>query len=310
MKEKRKFRLICVLTTKCNLRCEHCYYQTGSSRIFKKELNVLNLCDFLTKNKKYIRGITLTGGEPFLYSQFSQLIQFLIESKLEFNLNTNLTLLDEQKRKFIMKAPINYISASFDAPLNFRKDLLHKSHLVAAKNLTRLLKNKGNAKIRIVCTMSKQNYSYLEKIYQSFKELNIDDFVFQPIYIPRDSSDFNKYSLFTLSKENLSNIFHRLQPWAEKFGYLSYLQFLKELFLNKKIFKRFPCCASKTLYLEPDGKIYPCFNSNYVVGKITACSVQDITKNKTFQKIKSYSKNLSCFEEKCLCAMPNTFKSN
>lgn len=59
------------LTNRCMHRCRHCYEEANKTG---KELDYVWLCDLLEKVKGYVTNITLTGGEPVLYSKLEDLL--------------------------------------------------------------------------------------------------------------------------------------------------------------------------------------------------------------------------------------------
>ena len=80
-----------LVTGKCNLSCRHC--SVNSHGNMQKDLPLASWIQILEKLKadKLIR-LTLTGGEPFCRSDFSQLISALAERPFRFSINTNGTL--------------------------------------------------------------------------------------------------------------------------------------------------------------------------------------------------------------------------
>ena len=301
-----KLNVMCVLTTNCNLNCSHCYFNTGARKKCINELNFNDFVSFLKRNKEHISKVTLTGGEPLLYSRFKDIICFFKKENIAFSLNTNLTLMDKEKLGLILSAPVKSISVSFDAPLDYKGDLLHKGHAAAVKNLKMLLKNKKNIPIRVVSILSRQNYLKAEEIYQSFKNLDIYDFSFQPVYVPKKYSE--KYSLSSLPKKELKELFLKLKQWAKEQNYGQFLKFLENYYLKGKIMK-FQCAALKTLYIEPDGKVYSCLNSSIVLGDFNSLKIADLINSRAFRKEKTKALNLSCFTDRCFCAIAPALKA-
>lgn len=104
------------LTTGCNLRCKYCfenkldsysYDKTMSWEMAKKSID--SFCSLLLKNKKTKGTVRFFGGEPLLnWNVLVRSVEY-IESKysecLQLNLvvNTNGTLIDDDKAKFFCK---------------------------------------------------------------------------------------------------------------------------------------------------------------------------------------------------------------
>ena len=80
------------VTSKCQLRCKHCYCRSYTHANAEMPLEIVrNLCeDFLSTEfplREY--GIILSGGEPLLYSRFEQLCNLVREFQGHVRLSTN-----------------------------------------------------------------------------------------------------------------------------------------------------------------------------------------------------------------------------
>ncbi len=82
------------VTTRCNLRCRHCYIEEGRS----EELSFKDVAGIL-KEFEEMQGLRLliTGGEPLLYSQFDSLNDFLPGISVRKVLFTNGILLTRER---------------------------------------------------------------------------------------------------------------------------------------------------------------------------------------------------------------------
>ena len=82
------------ITSRCNLRCKHCYNESGELR---KELDLqafLNAYDGIPDTEEC--SITLSGGEPLLHPQVWEFIDRIQKRKSTKNLIiTNATLITE-----------------------------------------------------------------------------------------------------------------------------------------------------------------------------------------------------------------------
>ena len=80
------------ITNRCNLRCKHCFNNSGGKSNDDMELSALiSIIEQLEKLK--VEKITFTGGEPLLYSQFNELLDFISTSSTRFIFNTNGTII-------------------------------------------------------------------------------------------------------------------------------------------------------------------------------------------------------------------------
>lgn len=78
--------IVLVLTNKCNFSCKHCLRDSRND----KELN-FGIVEKILKEAKYFnfRRVSLTGGEPLLYSKLPQLIELAVEGGYVFSIATN-----------------------------------------------------------------------------------------------------------------------------------------------------------------------------------------------------------------------------
>lgn len=92
------------LTNKCNLRCKHCYqwneqgyHNNLSSEEQNDELSISLIEDILRDTEDVKSRLYIWGGEPLIYTKFSQLLNMLKTYKREVVICTNAILLDKYK---------------------------------------------------------------------------------------------------------------------------------------------------------------------------------------------------------------------
>jgi len=105
----------------CNLRCPFCY---NTTLIFKPEemqtIPYKEIEQYLTKNKKWLDGVTITGGEPTIHNELPNLCKRIKELGLDVKLDTNGTN-PIMVKKLIMEKLVDYIAMDIKAPLNIEK---------------------------------------------------------------------------------------------------------------------------------------------------------------------------------------------
>ena len=82
------------LTEKCNLHCKHCFVsaeQCGNEMKYDRFENQI-LPQLLENN---VNKVTLTGGEPFVYTKLFDIIKLLCENNIEVGVCTNATLISK-----------------------------------------------------------------------------------------------------------------------------------------------------------------------------------------------------------------------
>ena len=112
------YRYVLVLTNLCNLNCSFCFqdkkYNPGSLSLEKWRAVI----DQIPENSH----ITLTGGEPLLFKDFSKLVESIPET-ITFNLITNGLLLDDEVVDFLLsRKNFRVLSISIDDVGNQSRD--------------------------------------------------------------------------------------------------------------------------------------------------------------------------------------------
>lgn len=103
------------LTDRCNLRCAHCWISPDFSAEKQTGIPLAVLRPILAEAGTLgLQRVKLTGGEPLLYSEFSNLLACLAESSLNITIETNGTLFDPQVVASCRSAGVSQISVSLD----------------------------------------------------------------------------------------------------------------------------------------------------------------------------------------------------
>ncbi|MGC9462558.1 radical SAM protein [Vibrio genomosp. F10] len=97
------------IISKCNFDCIHCYLDNKN-----KESLTLNDWFLVISNliKLGIKKLTITGGEPFLHTNFSEIYNFAYDCGMEINVFTNGSLLSDKIVCFFEVSPPKLISIS------------------------------------------------------------------------------------------------------------------------------------------------------------------------------------------------------
>jgi pyruvate formate lyase activating enzyme len=105
----------------CNLHCPFCYNTTlvrkpeEMQTILYKEIK-----QYLTKNKTWLDGVAITGGEPTVHNELPNLCKKIKELGLEVKLDTNGTN-PMMMKKLITEKLVDYVAMDIKAPLNIEK---------------------------------------------------------------------------------------------------------------------------------------------------------------------------------------------
>ncbi len=303
-----KYKILVELTNRCNLTCPYCYYQIDKPGY--KEINYDNFFKFLQNNKKYLDKVTLTGGEPLLYTKFKDIVNQLNSEEIPYNVNTNGTLLTDDIVDIISNGSLASISISLDSPLFTDENNVRNFHERAVNGLKLLSKVKNRKfTIRVVCVLTKKNFKQADKIYRSIAEIDIDDFCFQPVYIPKTEKElYDKLSLYNLDGSGNITLFDKLSHWSDEQGYSLYLDFLKQYMESNSFCSH--CKNTTSFWCDVTGKIYPCFiKLNKKIGDLDS-DINKLYLSDNYQNHIKQAGAMSCFSEKCFCAFLAGLKKN
>lgn len=109
-----------IFTSGCNMRCHFCYNpnlvlpELIGEQTFLPEEDVLN---FLSRRKKYLDAVCITGGEPALHPDLEQMCQKIKDLGYLIKLDTN-GLLPEAVENLIKKKLIDYIAMDIKGPID------------------------------------------------------------------------------------------------------------------------------------------------------------------------------------------------
>ncbi|MDP8256689.1 MAG: glycosyltransferase [Candidatus Alcyoniella australis] len=110
------------------------------------------------------------GGEPYMHPQIQRIIQGIKSHNLVCNINTNFTLIDEQRLQQLIEAPVDYMNISVWAGSPETYSLLHPNkteetfHQIR-KTLTRLNKEKREVpRIKVYHVISNLNFHEIDKM--------------------------------------------------------------------------------------------------------------------------------------------------
>jgi len=122
----------------CNLRCPYCY--NTSLVLYPEKLPTIpfeNIETYLQKNKDWIDGVVITGGEPTLHNDLPNLCQNLKKLNLLVKVDTNGTN-PKIVEELLNKELVDYIAMDIKAPLTEQKYL--EASGVHAKTLIEKIK--------------------------------------------------------------------------------------------------------------------------------------------------------------------------
>jgi MoaA/NifB/PqqE/SkfB family radical SAM enzyme len=208
----KEFRL--QLTTRCNLRCQHCFQWNKSGYLTERskskgnsDLDISIVEDLLRRTRKEESAFFLWGGEPLLYRFWDELIELFLEDPRHITISTNGLIVEKTITKLFP------ISENLD--LVFSIDGFTEEHeiirgrntfAVTIRNLESVIKakkqNEYKGQIIVNCTLSNENILIMYEFAEYCESLGIDKLIFGfPWYINDDTvREMDEYYRNCLSK--------------------------------------------------------------------------------------------------------------
>ena len=176
-------------TRACNLYCILCYAR-AVHRSNERELTTeqgLNLIDDLATFGVPV--ILLSGGEPLLRPDLTELARYAVDKGMRAVISTNGTLIDEEKATTLKDAGVSYVGISLDGLENVndhfrRMQGAFKMALNGIKNC-----KKAGLKVGLRFTMNKLNVEQVPGIFDLVEEMNIERICFYHLVYSGRGSD-------------------------------------------------------------------------------------------------------------------------
>lgn len=275
------YKLTYAITYRCNSRCELC-------QIWKKpatqELTNHEIQRFFSRNP-FFNWIDITGGEVFLRPDLIPIIKTIIETQPNLyllHMPTNGLLAEkvyETTKQILALKPKRFIiSISLDGPKKIHDKLRGIpggwERAVKTYQLLSTLRS-SNFSIYFGCTVSGYNEEYLNEMLIELKQ-KIPSITHSDIHInvAHQSSHYyaNEKKQLEISSKSIKLIQRFLSTQSFSLNPISLLEHFYQQYIPAYISTRktpLPCKSlSSSLFLSPDGIIYPCSMWSYPLGNI------------------------------------------
>ncbi|MCX7748143.1 MAG: radical SAM protein [Clostridia bacterium] len=273
------------ITERCNLRCSHCYQENYSSN----ELSYSSLIHILEQYKEFLlryksetpnallkAHVTVTGGEPFIRSDFFDLLEVFHKNRnlFSFAILTNGTFIDPYAAKHLKKLNPSFIQVSIEGTKATHDQIRGKGSYEKTLSALRHLV-KENITTYISFTAHKKNYMEFPDVCRLGRKLKVDK-VWSDRLIPWGSgSDLKELLLtpeetrkfFEIMYRCKNNMFYKLFGKTE----IAMHRALQFLIAGGRPYQ---CSAGKTLItVQPNGDLLPCRRMPAVVGNLLETSL-------------------------------------
>jgi radical SAM protein with 4Fe4S-binding SPASM domain len=295
----------------------------------KEELSFAELKKIIDEVSRFRPNITLFGGEPLLYKDWLSLVSYIKQKRLRCNIVTNGTLLKDKAHQ-ILDSRLDEIIFSLEGPKDIHDKItqVNGSFDSAITGLSQLKEEKkrrssNKPSINIACTISEDNYRYLEEIITIGSSIGADSVTFHHLcfintdILVRHNEIFKRY--FGIESDDWSGFVRQQLPNIDTGYLISRLQNIQRsaqpldisIYPNftleeiKRYYTKFdfkpssyaPYCLSPwmTVYIFPDGSVRPCEELNIYFGNIKNKSFKDIWNSLKLRRFRQILKKEKMF---------------
>ena len=256
-----------LITSNCPYSCIHCY-----TARFKGEPSKEEVISWLDKVSKLSDYIGITGGEPLVRKDIFDILEFAREKFKWLALQTNLSLLTNEKARRLREIELDIVYTSLDG----HNEELHE--VIRGKGSWSLLMKKlemlKDIPFSTVTTINSFNWNVVDRIAEKAEKLGASSASFIPI-IPAGRA--SKYLMPT--PKQMKKAISKLSKAADHLGIPIYIwcyPSAKAIDENGSLNVR--PCPSRSLDIAPDGRILLCDTLDIQISHINK-SIEDIVRD-------------------------------
>ena len=297
------FLVVWNFTYKCNLRCKHCYSESGN--ISKNELSTEEAIKIVNQLADFgVTSLAFSGGEPLMRKDFYEVARHAVDSGLYVSLATNGTLLNSENVLKLKQTGLHYVEVSLDGSDAKTHDFF-RGKLGAFDKTLQGLKNCLNEDICtcIAVTATKNNLKEIPAILEMAESMGIDRFTLFNFIPTGRGKEIVRFDPSPQEREEILSYLNRQLSEDHKIAILSTTPQLARVALQcqspsqddiimplahmeaAKISKRAKSlgdfiggCGAGRFYcaISPEGKVQPCVFMPLVVGDLKKDKLEDI----------------------------------
>lgn len=274
------------VTERCNFRCAHCYQEEydGVELSFDEQMGVIGQFKDLLSRLGETKGVpvwghvTVTGGEPFIRRDFTDLLDALAADTdgITFAILTNGSFIDAPMAARLKKLGTRFVQVSIDGDREMNDKLRVDGAYDAAVTALRHLVGEGVGTL-ISFTASRRNYRDFPAVARLGRELRVTR-VWADRLIPAGQGTAMQEEMLTPEE---TREFFGLMQQARAEGLRSFSQ--TEIHLGRALQflvgggRPYHCGAGdRLLTLLPNGDVLPCRRMPIPVGNVTEKSLSEI----------------------------------
>lgn len=265
------------LTYRCNLSCIHCYIDKRNLMEMNKNMVKSIIYQLYKLN---CLELVLSGGEVFLYKDIFEIIEYARKLRFSIRIKTNGTLTGREEIEKLKNLGVNFVEVSLFSLSPDINDKITGIKGSLGKTLFTISEiERKKIPFRINTLLMKDNLNDYEKFYRYFTKKGIDVSINYMISPMLDGTT-NNCSICIIDDEIIN--FERWRGTSQQ----------KKMIKKDNEENDLICNAGHiSLYISPDGEVYPCGIWRVKLGDLKRESLEEIWKNsKELKIIRSYRK--------------------
>lgn len=264
------------LTKKCNLRCSHCFNESGKTS--GKEWDWTTLKKVLDECVSIgVFKIRFTGGEPILSKYLFDALRYCKKNGITTSIGTNATLMNDDIARKLKSAGLDMAVVSIDGVGEIYESIrLGAKYKDFIRGLDSLVKS--GIKVRLNMTLMKQNYDQIRDVIDLAIKKKVGLYIRRLIPIGR--ADINNI----VSQDKYFDAVNLIESHKES-GYnfgIHYEKSRVDRFDNDILNRSKKCsCGVRGLAVTPSGEVYGCglfvsLGKKYSFGNLNKRSIESI----------------------------------
>ncbi len=288
------------VTERCNLRCAHCYQEgySGEELPFEDLLRVLDQYKELLgqwrrkANGRRVRGhITVTGGEPFVRSDFLDLLEIFAANRKHFSfaILTNGTLIDTTMARRLRNLRPAFVQVSMEGTRTTHDQIRGEGNF---DKTVSALKHLVRARIRTLISFSahRANFREFSEVARLGREMRVLR-VWADRVIPWGTGSALKEQVLTSEEtREFFEIMHSArQETARRWFGRTEIAMHRALQFLVAGGRPYHCTAGDSLVtVQPNGDLYPCRRMPIRVGNLLETPLSELYYDSDlFRKLRS-----------------------
>ena len=254
--------IIWIFTTKCNLRCRHCYaYRLGVFGELKRE-EKLHLIDVFAENN--IEYIGLSGGEPLVHPDTRDIVEKASLYGIEVGIVTNGTFWNNDVINAVKKYDV-FLYISLDGPKNIHEAIRGTNTFNRVMEFIEQIKIRG-IDFALVVAVNNINYKYVDYIIDLGVKLDANHVAIIPV-MPSGRALENK---MFVTRSNYIDAIKIVDKKSREQGYPVALWCtpFAPLITRSRYIHSYFCRTYSVLDIDPAGNMLLCDIIDFRIGSI------------------------------------------